>query len=41
LSKGDAAGKESPLAEVVLERFGLDFELAKFDMQVGVSLGDV
>jgi hypothetical protein len=41
LSKGDAAGMESPLAEVVLERFGLDFELAKFDMQVGVSLGYV
>jgi vacuolar protein sorting-associated protein 13A/C len=39
LSKGTAAGSESPLAELVLERFGLDFGLAKFDMQVGVSLG--
>jgi vacuolar protein sorting-associated protein 13A/C len=39
LSKGNAAGSESPLAALVLEKFGLDFALAKFDMQVGVSLG--
>ncbi|KIM32678.1 hypothetical protein M408DRAFT_326439 [Serendipita vermifera MAFF 305830] len=41
LSKGNAAGVESPLAEVVLEKFGLDFGLAKFDMQIGVSLGSL
>lgn len=39
LSKGDAAGIESPLAELVLDSFALDFALAKFDMKVGVSLG--
>lgn len=39
LSKGNAAGAEAPLAALVLERFGLDFALAKFDMKIGVSLG--
>jgi hypothetical protein len=39
LSKGAAAATESPLAALVLEKFGLNFSLAKFDMQVGVSLG--
>lgn len=39
LSKANTSGIEAPLAEVVLERFGLDFALAKFDMQVDVALG--
>ncbi|KAG8790912.1 hypothetical protein FRC17_008835, partial [Serendipita sp. 399] len=39
MSKGSATREEIPLAELALERFSFDFELAKFDMQVGVALG--
>ena len=38
LFKAGSDGIERPLAEVVLEGFNLDFALAKFDMQVDVTL---
>ena len=36
--KAGSDGIERPLAEVVLEGFNLDFALAKFDMQVDLTL---
>ncbi|PFH54473.1 hypothetical protein AMATHDRAFT_72271 [Amanita thiersii Skay4041] len=38
LAKTDAAGSETPLGDVVLERFALKYALAKYDMQVDIQL---